>query len=90
MCIVLDIEEGNYVMTTATLTKWGNATGFRIPQPFLKQLGLQAGDKVNVTLSEEGLVISKTGPSLEDLLKGCTTLNRHEEHFKDPDGEELL
>lgn len=77
-------------MTQATLSKWGNATGFRIPQPFLKQLGLQAGDKVNVSLEKEGLVISKIGPSLEDLLKGCTRLNRHEEHFKEPYGEELI
>ena len=77
-------------MSVTTLTKWGNATGFRIPQPFLKQLGLQAGDKVNVTLAEEGLVISKTGPSLDDLLLGCTAANRHEEHFKEPYGQELL
>lgn len=77
-------------MSEATLTKWGNAVGFRIPQAFLKQLDLQAGDKVNVTLAKEGIVISKIGPSLEDLLKGCTVSNRHEEYFKDPHGEELL
>ena len=46
-------------MSVTTLSKWGNAIGLRIPQPFLKQLGLQAGDKVNVTLEKEGLVISK-------------------------------
>lgn len=77
-------------MSVTTLTKWGNATGFRIPQAFLKQLGLEAGDKVNVTLEKNGLVILKTGPNLEDLLRGYTALNRHEEHFKEPYGEELL
>lgn len=77
-------------MSLTTLSKWGNATGFRIPQAFLKQLGLEAGDKVNVTLENDGLVISKAGPTLEDLLKGCTTLNRHEEHFKVPFGKELI
>lgn len=77
-------------MSVLTLTKWGNATGVRIPQPFLKQLGLEAGDKVNVTLEKEGVVISKTGPSLAEMLKGYTALNRHEEHFKEPYGKELL
>lgn len=77
-------------MSLTTLSKWGNATGLRIPQSFLKQLGLEAGDKVNVTLEDNGLVISKAGPTLEDLLKGYTVLNRHEEHFKEPFGEELI
>ncbi|NLJ50590.1 MAG: AbrB/MazE/SpoVT family DNA-binding domain-containing protein [Alcaligenaceae bacterium] len=77
-------------MSEATLTKWGNATGLRIPQPFLKQLELQAGDKVNVTLKKEGLVISKIGPTLEDLLQGCNDSNRHEEFFKEPYGKEML
>ncbi len=77
-------------MTQATLNKWGNAIGFRIPQAFLNQLGLQAGDKVNITLENEVLVISKAGPTLEDLLSGITTSNRHEEHFKQRLGKELL
>lgn len=77
-------------MSATTLTKWGNATGLRIPQAFLRQLGLQAGDKVNVTLKEEGLVISKTAPTLEDLLKGCTPQNRHEEYFNEPFGKEII
>lgn len=77
-------------MSLTTLSKWGNATGLRIPQSFLKQLGLEAGDKVNITLEKNGLVISKMGPTLEDLLKGCTALNRHGEHFKDSVGEELI
>lgn len=77
-------------MSVFTLTKWGNATGVRIPQSFLKQLGLEAGDKVNVTLEKNGLVISKKDPSLEDMLAGYTALNRHEEHFKESYGKEFL
>lgn len=77
-------------MSLTTLSKWGNATGFRIPQAFLKQLGLEAGDKVNIILEKDGLVISKAGPTLEDLLKGYTTLNRHEEHFKVQFGQEII
>lgn len=77
-------------MSVFTLAKWGNATGVRIPKPFLKQLGLEAGDKVNITLEKNGLVISKTGPSLENTLEGDTTSNRHEEHFKKPYGKEVL
>lgn len=77
-------------MSTVTLNKWGNATGFRIPQAFLKQLGLKAGDKVTLTISENGLAISKVGPTLQELLNGCTALNRHEEQFKESMGKELL
>ena len=77
-------------MSATTLTKWGNATGLRIPQAFLKQLGLQAGDKVNVTLKDEGLVISKAGPTLEDLLEECTPQNRHKEYFNEPFGKEMI
>ena len=77
-------------MSFFTLAKWGNATGVRIPKPFLKQLRLEAGDKVNITLEKNELVISKADPSLEDMLEGYTASTRHEEHFKEPYGKEAL
>lgn len=77
-------------MSTITLSKWGNALGVRIPQAFAKQLKLSPGDKVNITLENNELVISKQGPTLQDLLAGCTSSNQHQEHFEVPMGKEIL
>jgi len=77
-------------MPVVTLNKWGNATGFRIPQAFLNQLGLKAGDKVHIDLRNNTLVISPAGPTLEDLLTQITDSNRHEEYFTDVAGKESL
>ncbi|WP_096991588.1 AbrB/MazE/SpoVT family DNA-binding domain-containing protein, partial [Klebsiella pneumoniae] len=54
-------------MTTA-IGKWGNGAALRIPQPFMKQLGLSIGDVVNFRVTERDLVITKAGPTLEELL----------------------
>ena len=39
-------------MTTA-IGKWGNGAGLRIPQPFMKQLGLSIGDEVKFHVTEK-------------------------------------
>ncbi|BFI72566.1 AbrB/MazE/SpoVT family DNA-binding domain-containing protein [Yersinia enterocolitica] len=76
-------------MTTA-IGKWGNGAGLRIPQPFLKQLGLAIGDSVNFQITNTELIISKSGPSLEELLRQCSPENRHDELFCDSQGKEML
>lgn len=76
-------------MTTA-IGKWGNGAGLRIPQPFLKQLGLAIGDVVELKVTSNEMVISKAGPTLEELLGKCTAENRHADVFCDTQGKELL
>ena len=49
-------------MTTA-IGKWGNGAGLRIPQPFMKQLGLSIGDEVKFHVTEKKLVITKFWPN---------------------------
>lgn len=34
--------------------------------------------------------LSKVGPTLEELLRGCTAKNRYAEQFKEPIGQELI
>ncbi|MDV0396521.1 AbrB/MazE/SpoVT family DNA-binding domain-containing protein, partial [Enterobacter roggenkampii] len=69
---------------------WGNGAALRIPQPFMKQLGLSIGDAVNFCVTERNLVITKAGPTLEELLGQCTAENRHHEYFCDSQGKEML
>ena len=76
-------------MTTA-IGKWGNGAGLRIPQPFMKQLGLSIGDEVKFHVTEKKLVITKSGPTLEVLLGQCNPENRHQEYFCESQGKEML
>ncbi|MDR1496473.1 MAG: AbrB/MazE/SpoVT family DNA-binding domain-containing protein [Clostridiales Family XIII bacterium] len=43
---------------TATVTKWGNARGIRLPESFCRQLGISAGDKVSLTIEKNRLVVA--------------------------------
>jgi antitoxin MazE len=76
-------------MTTA-ISKWGNGVGLRIPQPFLRQLGLEVGDRVEFKITDDKIIISKSGPTLDELLGRCTAENRHDELFGDSQGKEML
>ncbi|HFD3848822.1 TPA: AbrB/MazE/SpoVT family DNA-binding domain-containing protein [Serratia marcescens] len=76
-------------MTTA-ISKWGNGAGLRIPQPFMRQLGLTIGDEITFKVTSTELIITKSGPSLDELLEKCSPENRHAEIFCDSQGKEML
>ncbi|MEX3175428.1 AbrB/MazE/SpoVT family DNA-binding domain-containing protein [Serratia quinivorans] len=76
-------------MTTA-ISKWGNGAGLRIPQPFMRQLGLTIGDEIKFKVTSTELIITKSGPSLDELLEKCSPENRHAEIFCDSQGKEML
>ena len=40
-----------------TINKWGNSQGIRIPKSYLKKLGLEVGDEVEIRVEDEKLVI---------------------------------
>lgn len=42
---------------TATLTKWGNGQGLLIPKRLCENLGIELGDKLNITATEESITI---------------------------------
>lgn len=62
----------------ATIQKWGNSQGIRIPKAFLEALGMVENDLVELTRVDDNIVIKKVHK--EDNL----TLD---EIFKDYDGE---
>jgi antitoxin MazE len=52
------------------VSKWGNSLAVRLPKKLVEQLGIAAGDDVNVT-SEDGqtIVISKSDGKGDFILK---------------------
>ena len=62
-------------MKTATISKWGNSLGIRLPEIFASALGLSAGDMVDLSLRDNSLIIQKINRNmtckeyLEDFYK---------------------
>lgn len=55
----------------ATIQKWGNSQGLRIPKVLLEAIGLKENDRVELTQTETGIHIQKvtiTHRTLEDRL----------------------
>jgi antitoxin MazE len=66
---------------TAKIQKWGNSLALRIPRDVARQIRVGEGDAVTLRVSGGGFTVKPTPvrPSLDDLLKGVTAANLHEE-----------
>ena len=57
----------------ATIQKWGNSQGIRIPKAFLDALGMMENDLVELSRVDDNIVIKKvkkdTGLTLDDIFK---------------------
>jgi antitoxin MazE len=42
-----------------TIVKWGDSQGIRIPKAFLKNIQVSENDPVDITLSDEKIIIKK-------------------------------
>lgn len=76
-----------------TIQKWGNSLAVRIPKPLALEVGFRSQSAVELTIRDGGLVLLPARPeySLEELVKGITSRNRHEEtDFGPPVGREVL
>lgn len=62
----------------ATIQKWGNSQGIRIPKAFLEALGMMENDLVELHRVDNNIVITKVKEKKELTL---------EDIFKDYDGE---
>tara|TARA_B110000908_G_C10143047_1_gene397700 strand:+ start:271 stop:558 length:288 start_codon:yes stop_codon:yes gene_type:complete len=47
------------IMSTVTLTKWGNSVGVRIPALILKEADLAQGSELDICTKESGVIILK-------------------------------
>jgi len=61
--------------------KWGNSLAIRIPKAFAREMGLDDDSAVEVSLTDDELVIRPVPSrySLESLVAGITKRNRHDE-----------
>ena len=69
----------------ATISKWGNSLGLRIPRGLAEDAGLSEGSIVELRL-ENGRVVAEpvTVETLEALLTQVTAKNLHSEAWVDP------
>jgi antitoxin MazE len=64
------------------IQKWGNSLALRIPRGFAREIGLEQGSSVEVSLRQGKLVVEPAVDSpltLEQLLQGVTEENLHRE-----------
>jgi len=62
--------------------KWGNSLAVRIPKSFAAEMGIAQDSPVEVSLGENGIVVSAVQQphySLEELVAGINRRNRHPE-----------
>lgn len=77
----------------AQLQKWGNSLAVRIPRPVAEAAKLRQGDHLEFRVARTGAIqirSAKSKPTLAQLLRGITPLNRHTEmDWGQPVGNEL-
>lgn len=56
---------------TATLQKWGNSHGIRVPKQFLNDLDIKVNDKLSIVMVNDEIVIKKekTHKTLKERLE---------------------
>ena len=56
---------------TATLQKWGNSHGIRVPKQFLNDLDIKVNDKLSIAVVNDEIVIKKekTHRTLKERLE---------------------
>lgn len=75
----------------ATIQKWGNSLGVRIPSFIAKDLELKNGTSVEIREEDNKIIIQATGKkTLREILALVTEENIHSEQFSLPAGKELL
>ena len=63
------------------IQKWGNSLGLRIPKALAEELLVEEGTAVEISVSEQGLLVRPAGKRYElaELLEGVSRANRHGE-----------
>jgi len=66
----------------ATVQKWGNSLGVRIPSYMAKDLSLENGSSVEIIEEDHRIIIQpKNKKSLEEILSLITKENIHSEQY---------
>ncbi len=75
----------------AKIQKWGNSLGVRLPKQLVKNVQLNAGSYVDITSSDNRLIIQLKDDPLDALLNQITDENLHSAIFSEDDkkGKEI-
>ena len=77
-------------MATGILKKWGNSQGIIIPKDYCKRLGIIPGDRFNLVIYGETLIIKPERDStLTSLLNGYDGPPPTEYNWGKPVGKEM-
>lgn len=65
---------------TIQISKWGNSLGLRLPRALARQIGVSAGQRVEVSVQGSRLIVEPAAPAyvLEDLLVNMTPATMRE------------
>lgn len=61
------------------VNKWGNSYGIRLPKWVIEELGLASGSELDFSYKSGRIVLSKSSPSLDQLVAKISPKNRHPE-----------
>ncbi|BFT75687.1 AbrB/MazE/SpoVT family DNA-binding domain-containing protein [Paenibacillus sp. P36] len=94
--------EEQFLMTTVTVSKWGNSSAIRIPNQFLKQLNLKDGAELQILLTSDNEILLRPSVDPDEsnaelkshmkmlLSKIKPESPRHEEVDLGIEGDELI
>ncbi|MEA2027585.1 MAG: AbrB/MazE/SpoVT family DNA-binding domain-containing protein [Campylobacterota bacterium] len=77
---------------TATLSSWGNSQGLRFPKEILKELHLAIGDKLNISIENQKIIIEpikkRKKYTIDELVAKMPKNYQATEEFNDRVGQE--
>lgn len=62
-----------------TIRKWGNSFAVRIPKAFITETKISDGEKIDISIKNLNIVLSKPKLSLDNLLNKINKNNLHKE-----------
>lgn len=79
--------------TSATIQKWGNSQGIRIPKFILEQVDLDTNSDVSISVKDDSIVIKKASkkhiPLTERFADYTGEAQSGEYDWGEPQGEEI-
>lgn len=79
--------------TTATIQKWGNSQGIRIPKFILEQINLDTNSDVSIVVKDDSIIIKKAAKKHITLAERFASYNgetpNDEYDWGEPQGEEI-
>ena len=78
---------------TAVISSWGNSQGLRVPKDIMKELQLSIGDKMNIVIENDKIVLEpikeeRIKYNINDLVKQLPSNDNASEEFNDASGLE--